>query len=91
VEVNPCHRLTESLSQLGGVLAARPLSPVELMHVRMITRLAVTKPNRIIGAFADRADVEDRAQHLAAVMAAVVEYAIISLPPARDRPTRGRC
>jgi hypothetical protein len=53
----------------------RPLSPVEMAHIRMITRRAVTKPNRIIGAFADRIDVEDRAEHLADVMAAVVEYA----------------
>jgi hypothetical protein len=40
----------------------------------MIIRMAAAKPNRIIGAFADRVDVEDRAEHLAAVLAAVVQY-----------------
>jgi hypothetical protein len=49
-----------------------------MAHIRMITRRAVTKPNRIIGAFADRIDVEDRAEHLADVMAAVVDPASAS-------------
>src|SRR5215471_16209354 len=56
-------------------LQVRQFTPVELAYIRMITRLAAARPTRIVGAFADRVDVEDRAEHLASVMAALVEYA----------------
>jgi len=40
-------------------------SPTEMAPIKMITRLAVPKPDRLLGAFADRIHVEDRAEHLA--------------------------
>ena len=53
----------------------RQLSPVEMAHIKMIARLSLARPNRIVGCFADRIDFEDRAEHLTHVLAAVAEYA----------------
>ena len=54
---------------------ARPhLTKLELVHLRLVAEVAGLTPNRIIGN-ADRFDVMRRAEHLAAVLAAVRTYA----------------
>ena len=55
---------------------ARPgatFSTVQTAHLDLVTRLAATRPHRILY-IADAHDLEERAEHLRAVFAAMADY-----------------
>lgn len=46
-------------------------SDIDLAHAELVRRLAAIRPNRIVGGFADPADLEARADYLLALAAAI--------------------
>jgi hypothetical protein len=70
----------ESTTTTKATGSARPrpqppqFSDVERAHIRLITRLAMEKPHRIVGGLADKADLEERSEHLGRLLGAVIEY-----------------
>ena len=54
------------------------LDPVLKAHGVLVTKLAVVQPNRIVGGYADEADLEARAAHLMDI-ARIVDAYILAL------------
>src|ERR1700674_4045550 len=68
--------MADHATTTNRALAARPatkFSTVETAHLDLVTRLAASRPHRILY-IADAHDLEERAEHLRAVFAAMADY-----------------
>jgi hypothetical protein len=71
-----------------GACPAATFSTVQTAHLDLLTRLAATRPHRILY-IADAHDLEERAEHLRAVFAAMADYVGAVLLDTRDNAPVG--